>query len=217
MFCPNCGTNLPDDSVFCSNCGASIASSSTASNNVQAQPQPQVQVQPQVQAQPQPQVQPQPQAQSQPQIQYQTIVKPVIIQPKAKAGMAVGLLAAGMAFLGMFSVVALVIVAAYVFLKEEDTWLRKAAVRAVGVVVLFAIVTGLLGVFFDVFRVINNSIGLFKNPLSALYTVTDVETILLYIINGIETIVLFILGIFSLSMKSIRIPFVDKMIDKHMA
>lgn len=24
MFCPNCGTNLPDNSTFCSNCGAQI-------------------------------------------------------------------------------------------------------------------------------------------------------------------------------------------------
>ena len=26
MFCPNCGAEIPDNSVFCSNCGASISS-----------------------------------------------------------------------------------------------------------------------------------------------------------------------------------------------
>ena len=49
MFCPNCGTQIPDDSTFCSACGNAVKANAAPAN------QPQVQVQPQ-----QPQVQPQP-------------------------------------------------------------------------------------------------------------------------------------------------------------
>ena len=91
MFCPNCGSNLPDNSRFCASCGANIESSSQPQNAVydeptvsvydepvNAQPQYQAPVQPQYQAPVQPQyqapVQPQYQAPVQP--QYQAPVQP---------------------------------------------------------------------------------------------------------------------------------------------
>lgn len=51
MFCPNCGTQIPDGSAFCQNCGARL----TAAQPVQ---QPQYQQPQQAPYQPQPQVQP---------------------------------------------------------------------------------------------------------------------------------------------------------------
>lgn len=63
MFCPHCGTNLPDDTKFCSSCGASLA---TAEAPQQAQPQYQ---QPEQQAYQQPQYRQPQQAYQQPQYQ----------------------------------------------------------------------------------------------------------------------------------------------------
>ena len=37
MFCPNCGNQIPDDSVFCENCGANLAAAQQPS--YQQQPQ----------------------------------------------------------------------------------------------------------------------------------------------------------------------------------
>ncbi len=39
MFCPNCGSNIPDDSVFCENCGANLQE--TVSGQTQSPVQPQ--------------------------------------------------------------------------------------------------------------------------------------------------------------------------------
>jgi serine/threonine protein kinase len=36
MFCPNCGTNLPDGSAFCGNCGTSVGAGNTAANALTA-------------------------------------------------------------------------------------------------------------------------------------------------------------------------------------
>ena len=58
MFCPECGTNLPDGSTFCTNCGKQLAQQMQFQPPVQ--PQYQAPVQPQYQAPVQPQQQPQP-------------------------------------------------------------------------------------------------------------------------------------------------------------
>lgn len=40
MFCPNCGTQLPDDAVFCINCGASVANTNISLQNHPIPPEP---------------------------------------------------------------------------------------------------------------------------------------------------------------------------------
>ena len=42
MFCPNCGTKLPDDSKFCENCGTALGGVITE----EKQPFPEVEVAP---------------------------------------------------------------------------------------------------------------------------------------------------------------------------
>lgn len=65
MFCPNCGNQIPDDSVFCENCGANLAAAQQPAQQTPYQQQPQM-AQQQWQAQ-QPQYQ---QQYQQPQQQY---------------------------------------------------------------------------------------------------------------------------------------------------
>jgi len=40
MFCPNCGTNLPDNATFCSNCGAQINNNNAPQQSYQPPQQP---------------------------------------------------------------------------------------------------------------------------------------------------------------------------------
>lgn len=58
---------------------------------------------------------------------------------KSKLGISVGLLAAGMYFLGMVSVLAVVVVAGYVLLREDDAWLKRSAVKAAVLAIAFAL------------------------------------------------------------------------------
>lgn len=214
MVCFKCGAQLPEGSVFCTNCGSNVAIQAQAQ---QSQMQQQQMQQQQMQQQQMMQQQMMQQQKMQERMMKQQMkMQQAVMQPKAKAGMAVGLLAAGMAFLGMLNTTALVLVALYVFLKEEDNWLRKAAVRIVGTVVMFAAFTGLMNVGFNFLRMIDTTIELGFSGFYILNKIITVENILFYIIDGIQTILLFIIGIKALSMKAVRIPIVDGLIDKYM-
>ena len=101
-YCPNCGTQLPDDAAFCQNCGKALAEQAAP----QPQPQPQEQA-PQYQ-QPAPQYQP---PQYQPP-QYQQAPAPAQGAPagakgKAIASMVLGIIATVFCWFGWFSIVAL--------------------------------------------------------------------------------------------------------------
>lgn len=136
---------------------------------------------------------------------------------KAKLGVSVGLLAAGVAFFSMINLYVAILFAGYVLLKEEDSWLRKAAVRAVGIVVMFAVLSTLVNIGFDVFRFINDILALADDSSDVLHKIASVEKILAYIISGCKYILLVIVGVKALSMKSVRVPFVDSIIDKTMS
>jgi len=41
MFCPNCGTNLPDNATFCTQCGAAMNAQQTQAQNATYQSTPQ--------------------------------------------------------------------------------------------------------------------------------------------------------------------------------
>lgn len=223
MVCNKCGAQLPNDALFCNNCGANVASIPQQAQMQQAQPQMQQQAQPQMQQQYQPQMQQQYQPQMQ--YQYQQPMKPQIIQPKAKAGMNVGVVAAAMFFLGMLSsnifgidvltLVPVMLLAGFVLWKEQDNWLRKCAVRAVGTVIIFSVLAILINIFFNFFDIIQIFTS-WKTTPSFFYKLDDIQTILLYIVRGLQNVWLFIMAVRALGMKTTKMPIVDGIIDKHM-
>lgn len=201
MVCNKCGAQLPDDAVFCNNCGA----------NVQQQPQMQ-------QAQ-----QPQMQQQQQVQYQYQQPVRPQVVQPKSKTGLAVGFIAATMFFLGMvcnlsdaISLVPLAVLVCYVLFKEEDKWLRKCAARVTGTVLIFGVLSVLVGIFFNLFDIFQVFASWGDGNTSFFYKLSDIESILVWIIRGTKNIFLLIMGIRAFSMKTTKMMIVDSLIEKYM-
>ena len=50
---------------------------------------------------------------------------------KTKLGLTVGLVGAGLYFLGLFSFIPAFLLAAYVLLMEDNEWLKKTAVKMV--------------------------------------------------------------------------------------
>jgi hypothetical protein len=83
MFCPNCGTNVPEGSKFCVSCGSSMQQPEEANEqlNESIQQQKQEEFQPQQQPEPQQQPAPQPQSAPQQQTQYQQQYQPIPQQP----------------------------------------------------------------------------------------------------------------------------------------
>ena len=62
--------------------------------------------------------------------------------------------------MGLLGIVPLVILAGYVLLLENNEWLKRAAVKAVVIVVAFGLISVLIGTLSDVFDFLNVILGL---------------------------------------------------------
>ena len=133
---------------------------------------------------------------------------------KTKLGISVGLLGAAVYLSGMVNIIALVILAGYVLLMEENEWLRKAAVKAVAIVLAFVVLNGCLGLIDSVLGVINYMIGWF-GILFTLQIPLNIGTIISYALGFAENALLILLGISSLSQGSVKVEIIDKLVAKH--
>jgi hypothetical protein len=166
VFCNNCGTQVPDGATVCPKCGAGIGA-----------PMPQPQMPPQMQPQMQPQMPPQ----------------PMLPVQKAKLGISMAIFGAGLYFMGLISIIPLVIAAGYVLLFEENSWLKKTAIKAVSIVVLFAIIYAGIGLLGNLSGVISDISALNDDPAD-LYDFNRVISLLRTLTTFAETIVLLIFG-----------------------
>ncbi len=132
---------------------------------------------------------------------------------KTKLGISVALLSA-LAFLsGSLGITALVLVAGYILLREENKSLKKVAVGTIVLYLVFAalgICIGLLDNIFDLFNVGNWMYG------TTMYKITNGFTSTLSTLADIaEKVVFGLLALFALLGKEVKIPVVDKFVEKH--
>lgn len=134
----------------------------------------------------------------------------MIKMEKTKLGVSVGLLAAGMYFLGMVSLLALVIVAGYVLLKEDNAWLKRSAVKATVVALVFALLATIAPLFANLLGIFSG-FGVFMGwPLG-------LASLLNVVITLTQIIILGMLGFRALRQSEVRITKIDDMIDRHAA
>lgn len=135
---------------------------------------------------------------------------------KTKLGISVGLMGAALYFFGLFSgYVALVILAGYVLIREDNDWLRRSAVRAVAICLIFSILSAVIGFIPDIIRFIDSIVGIFGGSfhisfISSLITVIDV------VLDILQKVVLLVMGFLALHQGSMPLGGIDKMIDKNM-
>lgn len=136
---------------------------------------------------------------------------------KTKLGMSVGLLGAVMFFSGLASSIVLFLLAGYVLLMEENQWLRKAAVKAMVFIAVFAVAGGLISSADYVVDIINRLISLIPGVNFRLPLLPDLLYIIRIAVSCLEKIALVLLGVRALSMGSFPIGPVDSMVEKHTA
>jgi 4-amino-4-deoxy-L-arabinose transferase-like glycosyltransferase len=134
---------------------------------------------------------------------------------KTKIGVSVGLFAAALYFIGLIGPTPLVLAVGYVLVAEQDPWLKKAAIRAVGIVVAFAVLSSLLGLLNNSTNLINNIILLFRQTIN-LSDVTRIIGICQTILRIIEALILLTLGFKAIKQSTISLGVVDKVIDSNM-
>lgn len=134
---------------------------------------------------------------------------------KAKLGISVGLLGAGIYLAALFSgYLAVIVLAGYVLLVEENEWLKKSAVKAVALLMTISFAITLINLVPDLLSWISSLISIFKGTFN--YGV--VSSIILSITKAIDivkTCLFLMLGVKALNQGTVEIPFVDKIINEY--
>lgn len=135
---------------------------------------------------------------------------------KTKLGVSVGVLGAAMYFLGFFSgMTAAVILGGYILLMEENAWLKKTAIKAVAVWVLFAFFGAVLGLLPDAIGFINSILNIFGGN----FYISIVSNIIFMLKDGLDlvrTLLFLLLGLKALNQGTVKVPVIDKLVDKCM-
>lgn len=135
---------------------------------------------------------------------------------KSKLGISVGLLGALVYFGGLFNgMLLLSLIAGYILIAEENVWVKRTAVKAVIIYVLFALASTVVGFIPDLMGILNNFLGIFGTSFSP-RIITSFISFIQSIISFAKTIVFLLFGFKALSQGTIVIPFIDNLVNKHM-
>ncbi len=137
---------------------------------------------------------------------------------KTKLGISVNLLAALVFFLTFFGgITPTLLLTGYILLKEEDAWLKKTAVKATLITLVFTILTSAtFGLVSDVTIIIDYFHHVAEKYAPSNAVLDYLPTALSRILDLIEKIVMLALGFLALAHISPRIPLLDNFLDKHL-
>lgn len=135
---------------------------------------------------------------------------------KTKLGISVGLLGAGLYFMGLFSgYMVTVLLAGYVLLFEDNKWLRKASVKAISVMMLFSFVGAIINLIPNVMSFIDHIVSMFGGSFYIGF-ISNLVNAVVTALNVIEKLLLLGLGVKALNQGTIDVPVVDDLINKYM-
>ena len=135
---------------------------------------------------------------------------------KSHLGISVGFLAA-MVYLAAYlhNYILMALLVGYILLKEDNLWLRKAAVTAVCLSVGVLLVTVALKVIPYALSALSALLAIFNVSFYA-STVSSIFSFLLLLVGYAEKLLYLFLGVLALSQRSLILPAVDKFVEKHM-
>lgn len=135
---------------------------------------------------------------------------------KTKLGISVGLLGAAIYVAGLAGgyIPALLLVG-YVLWFEENEWLKKAAVKAIAVMMCVSFFTQLIGLIPDAFSWLSSLLGVVGLHIGYSW-ISTVVSVFTKGLDFLRTVVMLILAAKALKQGTIKIPFVDSIIEKYM-
>ena len=135
---------------------------------------------------------------------------------KTRLGISVGLMGAALYLAGLVGgYVVLTLMVGYVLLVEPNPWLRKTAVKAFVVCILFSVVSTVFGFIPTVVNMLYDVISIFDvyPNLNVVYNLIDLVQ---SVINLARSILLLVLGFMAVGQGTIPLGPIDNMIHKHM-
>lgn len=134
---------------------------------------------------------------------------------KTKLGISISLLGGALYFIGLIGITPLVVAAGYVLIAEENEWLKKVAIKAVAVVVFFAILSNAISLLADSTTFLSTLVALFNGTLN-LAALNRIVTLLRVALSFFQTLLLLMLGFKALNMGDKAVGPVDRVINRHM-
>ena len=134
---------------------------------------------------------------------------------KTRLGISVGL----MGFITYFACyfggyVAAILIFGYILLIENNPWLRKTAVKALILTIVFSLLPAVIGLIPNGIEFVGTVVNLFGGNFY-LSIVSKIVSILTSAIGLIKTVLFILLGIKALSQGTITVPVVDDMTNKN--
>ena len=203
MYCEKCGKLIDDTAAACPWCGAAVNVKVKADFAAEKQKGEENKVQPDA----------------------TRIQREMRARQMTGIGITVSLFAALIYWSGLIEnmPVITVLLAGYVLLKEKDQWLRAVALKAITIIVCFALLLGfvnLLTYFKDAMMHIINMLlstvtaeGGARQVTGAFFT--DLLDIMRNIILFIKDLYLILCGFMALQYKNMRVPVVDDLVNRH--
>ena len=134
---------------------------------------------------------------------------------KSKLGISIALFAALMFLTGYLNVIVMVLLAGYILLREENTYLKKTAVGTVVLFLAFAALSLCIGLLSNVFSFFNFGNWMYEYVYSAYKVTNSFFSSLNTLVDIAEKIVFGLLALFALLGKEVKIPVIDKFLEKH--
>lgn len=135
---------------------------------------------------------------------------------KTKLGISVGMLGSAIYLTGLFSgYVVAILMAGYVLLFEENSWLKKSVVKAVALMVFFSAIIVLINLVPNVMSCIGYIVSMFGGSFYIGF-ISNLVNAVISAIDICEKILFVGLGVKALNQGTIAVPAVDKLINKYM-
>ena len=134
---------------------------------------------------------------------------------KTRLGISVPLMGLIVCLCGMFAgYTVAILVAGYKLLAEENIWLRKTAAKVIALMLAFSVLSAIVGLIPDVWGVIENFIGIFKEY----FYVSFIDRIFNFLSSVVSLARFFVFALLSykaLTQGTIKVPVVDTILNKH--
>lgn len=136
---------------------------------------------------------------------------------KAKLGISVGLVGAALYFSGLFGgYLVAVLLAGYVLLCEDNLWLKRTAVKAVALLIIFYLLVWGIELLPQMIGIVDSIANIFHHSVSVFF-ISALRSALTAIVYFVKDVLFILLGVKALSQGTIAVPVVDGLINKHMA
>ena len=136
---------------------------------------------------------------------------------KTKLGISQGMLGAAVYFsAALLGYISLFIIGGYILMVEKTEWLKKCVVKAVVLMLLYSLISTVIGIVPQVLSFGSSEESLFGSYYLYLTGAYSIVAVILVVLNLVRIGLFIVLGVKALNEKTIRIPVVDRMIDAYM-